>query len=195
MPSGSKLIMCSFVIENIQQSVTENIRPILNTRYWSTDVYQTVYFNDFVFYGFKSKILSKVIVNGTSGSSLRFRRFITLSLTAVDLDTEIVKWSVMANFIDFEVGVESPTNDPDDEVSEYSNSLGSFIDDGNEDDALLSRSFYHKLENVNVSVDETFEKEYKKSLVDMSKTLNVQVFVKLLKKKEKLTNLKMLKKG
>ena len=101
----------------------------------------------------------------------------------------------MVNFIDFEVGVESPTNDPDDEVSKYSDLLESFIDDGDEDDALLSRSFYHKLENVNVSVDETFEKEYKKSLVDMSKTLNVQVFVKLLKKKEKLTNLKMLKKG
>ena len=47
--SGSKLIKCSFVIENIQQSVTENIRPILNTLYWSTDVNQTVYFNDFVF--------------------------------------------------------------------------------------------------------------------------------------------------
>ena len=174
--------------------MTENIRPILNMCYRSTDVYQTVCFNDFVFYGLKSEILSKVIVNGMSGSSWRFR-FITLSSTAVDLDTEIVKWRVMVNFIDFEVGVESPTNDPDDEVSKYSDLLESFIDDGDEDDALLSRSFYHKLENVNVSVDETFEKEYKKSLVDMSKTLNVQVFVKLLKKKEKLTNLKMLKKG
>ena len=174
--------------------MTENIRPILNMCYWSTDVYQTVCFNDFVFYGLKSELLSKVIVNGMSGSSWRFRRFITLSLTAVDLDIEIVKWCVMTNFIDFEVGVESPTNDPDDEVGKYSDSLESFIDDGNEDDASLSRSFYHKLESVNVSVDETFEEEYKKSLVDMFKTLNVQVFVKLLKKKEKLTNLKMLKK-
>ena len=147
--------------------MTENIRPTLNLRYWSINVYQTVYFNDFVFHGLKTEILSKVNVNGMSGSSWKFTRFITLSLTAVDLDTEIVKWSVMANFIDFEVGVESPTNDPDDEVSEYSNSLGSFIDDGNEDDALLSRSFYHKLENVNISADETFEEEYKKSLADI----------------------------
>ena len=41
----------------------------------------------------------------------------------------------IANFIDFEVGVENPTNDPDDEVSEYSDSLESFIDD-DEDDAV-----------------------------------------------------------
>ena len=41
----------------------------------------------------------------------------------------------IANFIDFEVGVENPTNDPDDEVSEYSDSLKSFIDD-DEDDAV-----------------------------------------------------------
>ena len=38
----------------------ENIRSILNTRYWSTDVFETVYFNDFVFYGLKSNILSEV---------------------------------------------------------------------------------------------------------------------------------------
>ena len=80
-----------FVIENIQQSVTENIRPTLNLRYWSINVYQTVYSNDFVFYGLKTEILSKVNVNGMSGSSWKFTRFITLSLTAVDLDTEIVK--------------------------------------------------------------------------------------------------------
>ena len=68
-----------------------NIRSILNTRYWSTDVYQTSHRNDFIFYGLKNDILSKVIVNIMSGSSWRFRRFITLSLTAVHLDTEIVK--------------------------------------------------------------------------------------------------------
>ena len=72
---------------------------------------------------------------------------------------------MMANFIDFEVGLESPTNDPDDEVSEYPDSLESFIDDDDEDDLLFSRSFYHKFENVNVSVDETLEEQYKRSVV------------------------------
>ena len=37
-PSGQKLVKCSFVIENIQQSSFENVTPILNTRYWITDV-------------------------------------------------------------------------------------------------------------------------------------------------------------
>ena len=71
----------------------------------------------------------------------------------------------MAHFIDFQVGVESPTDDPDVEVSQYWDSLKSFIDDG-EDDAV-GRGFYHKLENFNISVDETLEEEYKKSLVDI----------------------------
>ena len=66
--SGLKLVKCSFVIENIQQSVFENLRPILNTRYWTTDVYKATYFNDFVFYGLRQNILSKVIVNSMSGS-------------------------------------------------------------------------------------------------------------------------------
>ena len=90
-PSGLKLIKCLFVIENIQQSAFENLRPILNTRYWATDVYKATYFNDFVFYGLRQNILSKVIVNGMSGSSWKFRRFVMISLKDLNLDREIVK--------------------------------------------------------------------------------------------------------
>ena len=84
--SGLKLIKCSFVIENIQRSAFENLRPFLNTRYWTTDVYKSTYFNDFVFYGLRQNILSKVIVNGMSGSSWKFRR-----LVMIRLDRKIVK--------------------------------------------------------------------------------------------------------
>ena len=52
-PSGLKLIKCSFAIENMQQSVFENLTPILNTRYWITDVYKATYFNDFFFHGLR----------------------------------------------------------------------------------------------------------------------------------------------
>ena len=48
-PSGLKLIKCSFVIEIIQQSAFEILRPILNTRYWTTDVYKATYFQFFLF--------------------------------------------------------------------------------------------------------------------------------------------------
>ena len=90
-PSGLKLIKCLFVIENIQQSAFENLRPILNTRYWTTDVYKATYFNDSAFYGMRQNILSKVIVNGMSGSSSKFRRFVMISLKVLNLDREIVK--------------------------------------------------------------------------------------------------------
>ena len=90
-PSGLKFIKCSFVIENIQQSAFENLRPILNTRYWTTDVYKATYFNDFVFFGLTQNILSKVIVHDMSGSSWKFRRFVMISLKVLNLDREIVK--------------------------------------------------------------------------------------------------------
>ena len=48
--------------------MSEDLTPILNTRYWTTDVYKTTYFNDFVFYGLRQNILSKVTVNGMSAS-------------------------------------------------------------------------------------------------------------------------------
>ena len=89
--SGLKLIKCSFVIENIQQSDLENLRPILNTRYWTTDVYKATYFKDSAFYGMRQNILSKVIVNGMSDSSSKSRRFVMISLKVLNLDREIVK--------------------------------------------------------------------------------------------------------
>ena len=51
--SGPGLIKCEFIIENIQQSVYKNSRPIRNTRYWSTDTYRANYFNDYVFHSLK----------------------------------------------------------------------------------------------------------------------------------------------
>ena len=77
----------------------------------------------------------------------------------------------MANFIDVEVGVENLTDDPDDEISEYSDALESFIDDDDDDDDdedhAIGRSFYHKFENLHISLDGTLEEEYKESLVDI----------------------------
>ena len=44
-----------------------------------------------MFYGLINDVLSKVIVNGMSGSSWRFRRFIMLNVKVLNLDREIVK--------------------------------------------------------------------------------------------------------
>ena len=86
-----KLIKCAFIIENIQQSAFENLRPIINTRWWITDVYKAKCFNDFVFYGLRHNILNKVIVNGMSGSSWRFHEFVMLNVKILNLDGEMVK--------------------------------------------------------------------------------------------------------
>ena len=44
-----------------------------------------------MFYSLKNDILNKVIINGMSGSSWRFRRFITLTVKVLNLDRKIVK--------------------------------------------------------------------------------------------------------
>ena len=47
IPSGKKWMKCSFTIENIQQSPYQDLRPIINSRYWTTQLYEGFYFNDF----------------------------------------------------------------------------------------------------------------------------------------------------
>ena len=69
----------------------ENLRPIVNTRYWTTEPFKTRYFNDYIFYGLGESILKRVIVNGISGSSWQFRRFIYLNLKSLNLESEIVR--------------------------------------------------------------------------------------------------------
>ena len=90
-PAGPVLIKCGFIIKNIQQSISENLRPILNTCYWSTDAYKATHFNDYVFYSPKQNILSKVISNGMSGSSWWFNRFVLINVTVLKLEKEIVR--------------------------------------------------------------------------------------------------------
>ena len=64
------ILKCRFLIENIQQSMNENLRPIFNTRYWSTEIYKMMkYFNDYIFYSLKENIFKRVIINGIPGSS------------------------------------------------------------------------------------------------------------------------------
>ena len=68
-PKDEALLKCGFLIENIQQSVQENLRPIVNTRYWTTEPFETMYFNNYIFYSLRENILKRVIVNGMSRSS------------------------------------------------------------------------------------------------------------------------------
>ena len=80
----------SFIIENIQNSPNQNLPPIINSRYWTTPSYEGIYFNDFIFYCLRQNNLSRVIINGMSGSSWHFKRFLSLSLNVLDNDVQAV---------------------------------------------------------------------------------------------------------
>ena len=90
-PSVLKYIKGTFVIENIQTSAVENSAPIRNSRFWSTEVYKEICFNDFIFNGLRHDILNKVIINDMTCSSWGFHRFITLTVKVLNLDREILK--------------------------------------------------------------------------------------------------------
>ena len=49
-PGSKKWIKCSFTTENIQNSLYQGLRPIINSRYWTTSPYEGVYVNDFLFF-------------------------------------------------------------------------------------------------------------------------------------------------
>ena len=89
-PGGKKLTKYSFTIENIQQSPYQDIRPIINSRYWTTLPFEGSYFNDFIFFGLRQSILSRLTVNSMSGSSWHVKRFASLSSKVLGINVESI---------------------------------------------------------------------------------------------------------
>ena len=79
-----KTFKCSFTIQNQQKSATPDGPPTLDSRYWTTSAYDSMFFNDFIFFSLKSDILNKVIQNGLSGSSWYFYKFLSISLKVLE---------------------------------------------------------------------------------------------------------------
>ena len=75
-----------FAIENIQTVPEEfdDTADIKSPRYWSTNVYNSVYLNDFVVAKIRIDILKRVINNKLSGSSWHFNRFSYLNLKVAE---------------------------------------------------------------------------------------------------------------
>ena len=65
-PGGKKWIKGSFTVENIQNLPYQDLKPITNSRYWTTLPYEGMYFSNFIFYGLN--ILGRVVINSMSGS-------------------------------------------------------------------------------------------------------------------------------
>ena len=72
---------CSFIIINCQPAPRTGFIEITDSRVWQTNVYDGVYFNDFVKSNLAQDFLKKVIINGMTGSSWRVKRFDRIYLT------------------------------------------------------------------------------------------------------------------
>ena len=84
-------IMCGFTIQNFQPTPTLLNLPMSNSRYWSTNVYRTVYFNDHIYSELARDIKKRVIINGLSASSCHFQKFNHLNLKVLKKSYAILK--------------------------------------------------------------------------------------------------------
>ena len=46
--TNKKWFKCPFTIENTQNSIRPDLKALKNTRYWTTETYDSIYFNDFI---------------------------------------------------------------------------------------------------------------------------------------------------
>ena len=84
--SGSNVLL-QFKIHKTQL----DLQPLVNTRYWTTETYDSVYFNDFILQSLKFDILKRVINNQMSGSLWYFKRFLSLAIKILDSEAKISK--------------------------------------------------------------------------------------------------------
>ena len=88
--TNKKWCKCSFNIENTQNSIRPDLQPLLNTRYWTTETYDSIYFNDFIFNALRQDILKRVIRNNMLGTSWYFKCFVYLAVKILDGEVEIL---------------------------------------------------------------------------------------------------------
>ena len=86
------LIRAGFSIENVQQVLSNDYSdPLVQTRYWSTEPFQTKSFNDFISFKIRESILKRVINNNLSGSAWHFNRFNYVNVKIVNVPLELLK--------------------------------------------------------------------------------------------------------
>ena len=65
---------------NHQPAESEYLVEIIHKRSWITDVYECIFFNEYLKRALKQDVVKWVIINGLTGSSLRFKRFHRLAI-------------------------------------------------------------------------------------------------------------------
>ena len=84
------LFKCSFTIVNSQPPLVQGSVETEDSRTWTTAVYDGVYFNDYIKFHLISHIKKRIIINGLTGSSWRFKIFDRLSISVNNFDDQRV---------------------------------------------------------------------------------------------------------
>ena len=109
-----------FTIVNQQPALRDGFAEITDSRIWKTNVYDGVYFNDFIKLNLADDILKRVIMSGMSGSSWRFKRFDRICITVNSDDLRRVgkkKYFDSMEFIGKYARVEGPDHEMEDDAS------------------------------------------------------------------------------
>ena len=86
------LIRAGFSIENVQPILNNDYsKTLTQTRYWSTEPFQSKSVNDFVIFKLREAILKRVINNRLSGSAWHFNKFNYLNVKIVNVSIELLK--------------------------------------------------------------------------------------------------------
>ena len=87
--TSRKWFKCSFTIQNTQNSIRTYLEPLVNTRQWTTETYDSIYFNEYILHFLKYGILKRVINNQMSGSSWYFKSFLNLAVKILDGEVQL----------------------------------------------------------------------------------------------------------
>ena len=144
----------------MQPSPFENEALIVNSRYWSTEVYQTKSFNDYTFFNLRKEILKRVINNGMTGSSWHFNLFLYVNVNILDSVCQI-----FGNMVDF-INFEAVKNDIDEgaimeiDKCELAEAVSDkeFIDDETQVDGNIED--YYGFANVSRSIEDAMQDSF-----------------------------------
>ena len=89
---NSVLIKAGFSIENVQQAFSNDYSdPLLQTRYWTTETFESKSFNDLISFKIRESVLKRVVLNNLSGSAWHFNKFNYMNVKIVNVPLELEK--------------------------------------------------------------------------------------------------------
>ena len=89
--NNNLLIRAGFSIENIQEVLRDYSDPLVQTRYWTTETFESKSFNDFISFKIRESVLKRVINNNLSGSAWHFNRFNYMNVKVINQPLQLLK--------------------------------------------------------------------------------------------------------